>query len=334
MPPCVSPEVIQTPPRVIQTTKASFHGMVFPVDGERPKLIPVNLLGMVHEGGVVDWQPVLAPILGADAEIASMIISTGVGGEPLRFPLQVFFRSNFLADGSRRNHTVESLTYGKARHDWKGPIVALKYSGTRLSGYANITMADLPSLDNVSVAPSQFSSPAHVAITNELNKKYANRVLLDIGLCICVFDLIWVGEGVVKYGDGCYWYKVTFRMVVFRPARSEVIIGKVKSSTEDGIRAIFVADEPPSTTQLLDTDITTRLYLDRNEVIRLRVERDEFYENEPGPRKPDIGQPGQEDRVEDDADRKAPYTITGSVHGDGLGALVWWENTEQDVMEE
>ena len=29
---------------------------------------------------------------------------------------------------------------------------------------------------------------------------------------------------------------VTFRMVVFRPARSEVIIGKVKSSTEDGIR--------------------------------------------------------------------------------------------------
>jgi hypothetical protein len=94
--------------------------MVFPVDAERPKLIPVNLTGMVHEGGIVDWQPVLAPILGADAEIASMIISTGVGGEytyygvpesltdftptgePLRFPLQVFFRSNFLADGSRR----------------------------------------------------------------------------------------------------------------------------------------------------------------------------------------------------------------------------------------
>jgi hypothetical protein len=61
--------------------------------------------------------------------------------------------------------------------------------------------------DNVAVAPSQFSAPAHVAITNELNKKYANRVLLDVGLCICVFDLIWVGEGVVKYGDGCYWYK-------------------------------------------------------------------------------------------------------------------------------
>lgn len=31
-------------------------------------------------------------------------------------------------------------------------------------------------------------------------------------------------------------FLVTFRMVVFRPARSEVIVGKVKSSTEDGIR--------------------------------------------------------------------------------------------------
>jgi hypothetical protein len=120
--------------------------MLFPIDGERPKLIPVNLRGMVHEGGVVDWQPVLDAVLGPDAQVASMIISTGVGGEALRFPLQVFFRSNFLSDGSRINRSVEALTYGKARHSWRGPIVALKYSGTRLSGYTNITMSDLPAL--------------------------------------------------------------------------------------------------------------------------------------------------------------------------------------------
>ncbi|KAG9128139.1 DNA-directed RNA polymerase III subunit rpc25 [Ceratobasidium sp. 392] len=111
-------------------------------------------------------------------------------------------------------------------------------------------------------------------------------------------------------------------MVVFHPSRSEVIVGKIKSSTEDGIR-----DEAPSAAQLLDTDITTRLYLDRNETVRIRVERDEFYDNEPGPRK---AEPGLEERVDDDVDRKAPYTITASVHGDGLGALAWWENTEQE----
>ncbi|KAG8689015.1 DNA-directed RNA polymerase III subunit rpc25, partial [Ceratobasidium sp. 395] len=86
-------------------------------------------------------------------------------------------------------------------------------------------------------------------------------------------------------------------------------------------------DEAPSATQLLDTDITTRLYLDRNEIIRIRVERDEFYDNEPGPKK---AEQGLEERIDDDTDRKAPYTITASVHGDGLGALAWWENTEQE----
>ena len=83
-----------------------------------------------------------------------------------------------------------------------------------------------------------------------------------------MFDLVEVGEGKVRYGDGCLWYKrvsfplltslsssfdvlvgltlvfslvVTFRMVVFRPFVSEVVLAKVKSSDEDGIRRIFAS---------------------------------------------------------------------------------------------
>jgi len=40
-----------------------------------------------------------------------------------------------------------------------------------------------------------------------LNKKYANKVLINVGLCICVFDLVEAGEGKVRYGDGCLWHK-------------------------------------------------------------------------------------------------------------------------------
>lgn len=61
--------------------------------------------------------------------------------------------------------------------------------------------------DTVAVHPSQFGLPPTQAITNELNKKYANRVLHDVGLCVAVFDLSEVGEGKVRYGDGCLWYK-------------------------------------------------------------------------------------------------------------------------------
>ena len=54
--------------------------------------------------------------------------------------------------------------------------------------------------------PQHFSLSPSETITAELNKKYANRVLHDVGLCVCVFDLAEVGEGRVRYGDGFLWY--------------------------------------------------------------------------------------------------------------------------------
>lgn len=112
------------------------------------------------------------------------------------------------------------------------------------------------SQDTVAIPPSNFGAPVEDALVAEINKKYANRVLHDIGLCIAVFDLSQAGEGKVRYGDGCLWYTgeflssrkkkslmrlplVVFRMVVFRPFTSEVIVAKVKSSDEDGIRGKY-----------------------------------------------------------------------------------------------
>jgi len=108
----------------------------------------------------------------------------------------------------------------------------------------------------VAIHPSNFGIPADQAVIAELNKKYANRVLHDVGLCICVFDLSEVGEGKVRYGDGYLWYKseslvsiqnassdsvqAVFRMVVFKPFTSEVIVAKVKSSDEHAIRRTFL----------------------------------------------------------------------------------------------
>lgn len=61
--------------------------------------------------------------------------------------------------------------------------------------------------DTVAVHPSDFGGPQEQAIIAELNKKYANRILHDVGLCICVFDITEAGEGKVRYGDGFLWYK-------------------------------------------------------------------------------------------------------------------------------
>lgn len=61
--------------------------------------------------------------------------------------------------------------------------------------------------DTVAIHPSHFGVPPEQALISEINKKYANRVLHDVGLCICVFDLVEAGEGKVRYGDGFLWYK-------------------------------------------------------------------------------------------------------------------------------
>ncbi|KAJ7132209.1 RNA polymerase III subunit Rpc25-domain-containing protein [Mycena epipterygia] len=200
--------------------------------------------------------------------------------------------------------------------------------------------------DTVAVHPSDFGGPQEQAIIVELNKKYANRILHDVGLCICVFDVTEAGEGKVRYGDGFLWYKVIFRMVIFRPFQSEVILAKVMSSDHNGIRLsldffddIYIpvhylpqpnAFDPnerahfwlPSTelkpNELLDSPTAERMWIDKGEVVRVRVESDEFYDDEPGP----IKMAGGVQVVKIQA--RAPFTVTCSMAEQGLGPTSWW----------
>ena len=59
--------------------------------------------------------------------------------------------------------------------------------------------------DTVKLLPSTEYS--HVAVTQWLNAKYSNRVLHKVGLCIAVYDILSVGDGALKYGDGCVYIK-------------------------------------------------------------------------------------------------------------------------------
>ena len=54
---------------------------------------------------------------------------------------------------------------------------------------------------------------------------------------------------------------------------------------------------------LLDSDVDTRLYIDRGETVRIRVEYDEFHDDEPG-------RPVASDSPIPIPPRRAPYEIT------------------------
>ncbi|KDR81078.1 hypothetical protein GALMADRAFT_241694 [Galerina marginata CBS 339.88] len=223
--------------------------------------------------------------------------------------------------------------------------------------------------DTLPIHPSNFGAPPEDALIAEINKKYANRVLHNVGLCICVFDLSQAGEGRVRYGDGLLWYKVVFRLVVFRPFTSEVIIAKVKSSDEEGIRLtvgffddlfipvqylpqpsafdpnershFWIPDSPlTSPSELLDTPTAGRMYIDQAEVLRVRVEADGFCDDEPGPPRVldgvvlDRAGVGEKEKEKGWERRRAVYSVTCSIAEQGLGPVAWWNDSRIEGEED
>lgn len=63
------------------------------------------------------------------------------------------------------------------------------------------------------------------------------------------------------------------------------------------------AEDEPTEAELLDSELTDRLYIDRGETVRVRVEDDEFHDDEPGP-------PKSVDGVWAKKPRRPPYEIT------------------------
>lgn len=63
--------------------------------------------------------------------------------------------------------------------------------------------------------------------------------------------------------------------------------------------------EAKTSHELLDSPTDDRMYIDAGEIVRVRVEADEFYDDEPGPPKATEGV--QQLHLEN---RRAPYTIT------------------------
>ncbi|PWN41761.1 hypothetical protein IE81DRAFT_337682 [Ceraceosorus guamensis] len=230
--------------------------------------------------------------------------------------------------------------------------------------------------DIARVSPPHFALAPHKAIKIVLNTKYANKVLQDVGLCVAVFDLLDCEEGKTIGGDGALFYKVTFRLVIFRPFLGEVFVGKIVSSDPSGIRVsvgffqdihvpphllpypsafdhkegcFFWLWEPANDDVAADpllSDADQRMYMDRDELIRVAVESDEFHEPEPGPITPqsaafgsmmstgtNLGLNGAIARPVADEKRESAYRITCSCASQGLGVVAWWGSAQAEGEE-
>uniref|UniRef100_A0A2K5U8J3 DNA-directed RNA polymerase subunit n=1 Tax=Macaca fascicularis TaxID=9541 RepID=A0A2K5U8J3_MACFA len=182
-------------------------------------------------------------------------------------------------------------------------------------------------VDTVRIPPWQFERKLNDSIAEELNKKLANKVVYNVGLCICLFDITKLEDAYVFPGDGASHTKVHFRYVVFHPFLDEILIGKIKGCSPEGVHVSLgffddILIPPESLQQPAKFDEAEQvwvweyeteegahdLYMDTGEEIRFRVVDESFVDTSPtGPSSADATTSSEELPK-----KEAPYTLVVS----------------------
>uniref|UniRef100_A0ABI8AG19 DNA-directed RNA polymerase subunit n=1 Tax=Felis catus TaxID=9685 RepID=A0ABI8AG19_FELCA len=183
-------------------------------------------------------------------------------------------------------------------------------------------------VDTVRIPPWQFERKLNDSIAEELNKKLANKVVYNVGLCICLFDITKLEDAYVFPGDGASHTKVHFRYVVFHPFLDEILIGKIKGCSPEGVHVSLgffddILIPPESLQQPAKFDEAEQvwvweyeteegahdLYMDTGEEIRFRVVDESFVDTSPtGPSSAEATSSSEELPK-----KEAPYTLVVSI---------------------
>jgi DNA-directed RNA polymerase III subunit RPC8 len=71
--------------------------------------------------------------------------------------------------------------------------------------------------EKVKIAPEEFNRDTTEVIIEQIEIKFLNRIICDVGLCICFYDFLEIGDAYIYPGEGGSIQDVKFRVVVFRP---------------------------------------------------------------------------------------------------------------------
>lgn len=72
-------------------------------------------------------------------------------------------------------------------------------------------------------------------LLNNFCLSLALQVVHNVGLCIALHDITKLDDSHVIPGDGASHTKVHFRYVVFRPFIEEILVGRIRSCSREGV---------------------------------------------------------------------------------------------------
>jgi hypothetical protein len=112
---------------------------------ERPRIITVKCRpSQVPSQGMCP-QPLISGHF-SDGQAESIVLTQGLNGEPLRFPLHLWYSPTALSRCAPINRAIYHITSGAAAKAWCGTVVVLKFNGSRRQGYSDAGSNDLPAL--------------------------------------------------------------------------------------------------------------------------------------------------------------------------------------------
>eukprot|EP00049_Salpingoeca_infusionum_P026162 m.24187 g.24187 ORF g.24187 m.24187 type:complete len:202 (+) comp8566_c0_seq1:1004-1609(+) len=192
--------------------------------------------------------------------------------------------------------------------------------------------------DVLRLKPNNFDYDRLNALKFEIHKKFANKVVHKVGLCICLFDIESVGDSQIYPSDGAAHIQTVFRMVVFRPFVGELLRGTIRScSRDEGIHVSlgnFFGDvllEPDSLKSGVTFNEAKQLWVwqyeddegtehqlgyDIGEEILVKVQEEVFT---------DVAPLSHLHQESSSSASRVPYLIKVRANEDGLGMAAWWD---------
>jgi len=229
--------------------------------------------------------------------------------------------------------------------------------------------------DTIRIPPKYFDREKRATLTKLIEDKYCNRVVRNVGLCVCLHDFIEIKESFIYPGDGAAHTDVRFSIVVFKPFVGEILEGLVQEINKDLVRVtlgfyndIYVAasslQQPSEFVHAQegvaahwswkwfesdqnqggedaaeeDRDDSMGYYIELGQRLRVRVRSVEFgaycEENTEGEAAGAASRERSNSEVIRTLQNSAPMVIMAQCREPYLGAVEWWEETEDDQFVE
>ncbi len=204
--------------------------------------------------------------------------------------------------------------------------------------------------DKLKLLPDQFSRDVLQVLEEQIEAKYCNKILPDVGFCIGLYDYVHIGDQFVYPAEGAAHLLVRFRLIIFIPFEGEILTGNIVAVDPNGIKVSldFFTDIYIPSYNLSEHTVYSdnkwiwsfqgsEFIIEKNDQIRFQVKYIHFRPHSLATGKtsqPNVNSGAnlianstkfKNDVIDDILINGAAMTIIGSITSDGLGLVSWYE---------